>query len=137
MRAGLAFVHDWLVDYGGAERCLKSLLPTYPESPVHTLFYDPRQFKGTGISDADNGDCLGESELPGRALRVHRRREDRGQGKAARVRFRHAAERSPRSVLAVGTGAFFERVPGRPKAPGPTPRTKCEGRGCQPRRDGY
>ncbi len=46
----IAFVHDWLVDYGGAERCLEALCDEHPGAPIHTLFHDPAQFKGTGIA---------------------------------------------------------------------------------------
>jgi len=51
--SNIAFVHDWLVDYGGAERCLEAMRPSFPDAPVHTLFHDPRQFEGTGIAGAD------------------------------------------------------------------------------------
>ncbi len=46
----LAFVQDWLVDFGGAERCLEALCEAFPEAPIHTLFYDPKQFEGTAIA---------------------------------------------------------------------------------------
>lgn len=46
----LAFVQDWLVDFGGAERCLEVLCEAFPDAPVHTLFYDPKQFEGTAIA---------------------------------------------------------------------------------------
>ncbi|MCI4398402.1 MAG: glycosyltransferase [Acidobacteria bacterium] len=45
----LAFVHDWLVDFGGAERCLEAMCQEYPKSPIHTLFFDSRQFSGSAI----------------------------------------------------------------------------------------
>lgn len=45
----LAFAHDWLVDFGGAERCLESMCEEYPQSPIHTLFFDSRQFSGSAI----------------------------------------------------------------------------------------
>ncbi len=45
----LSFVHDWLVDFGGAERCLEALCAEYPEAPLHTLFFDSRQFSGSAI----------------------------------------------------------------------------------------
>ena len=46
----LAFVQDWLVDFGGAERCLEALCQEYPAAPIHTLFYDPKQFENSAIS---------------------------------------------------------------------------------------
>lgn len=45
----LAFVQDWLVDYGGAERCLDALCPEFPRAPIHCMFYDPRQFDDSHI----------------------------------------------------------------------------------------
>jgi len=49
----IAFVHDWLVDFGGAERCLEALCAEYPGAPLHTLFFDSRQFSGSAIMDRD------------------------------------------------------------------------------------
>jgi glycosyltransferase involved in cell wall biosynthesis len=46
----VAFVQDWLMDYGGAERCLDALCAEFPDAPVHTLFYDPRQFQESAIA---------------------------------------------------------------------------------------
>ncbi len=46
----LAFVQDWLVDFGGAERCLDALCPEFPHAPIHCMFYDPRQFGNSQIS---------------------------------------------------------------------------------------
>jgi glycosyltransferase involved in cell wall biosynthesis len=45
----MAFVQDWLVDFGGAERCLEALCSEYPSAPIHTLFYDSRQFSDSAI----------------------------------------------------------------------------------------
>ena len=47
----LSFVQDWLVDFGGAERCLEALCPEYPNAPIHCMFYDPRQFHDSLISN--------------------------------------------------------------------------------------
>lgn len=41
----VAFVHDFLVSYGGAERVLESLMKLYPDAPIYTLLYD-RQAMG-------------------------------------------------------------------------------------------
>jgi glycosyltransferase involved in cell wall biosynthesis len=46
----LAFVQDWLVDFGGAERCLEALCQEFPAAPIHTLFYDPKQFENSAIA---------------------------------------------------------------------------------------
>ncbi|MBU0981122.1 glycosyltransferase [Patescibacteria group bacterium] len=38
----IAFVHDFLLRLGGAERVLKVLMDMYPDAPVYTLLYDKR-----------------------------------------------------------------------------------------------
>lgn len=47
----MAFVQDWLVDFGGGERCIEAMCGAYPRAPIHTLFYDPAQFESSVISD--------------------------------------------------------------------------------------
>lgn len=37
----LAFVHDWLIEKGGAENLLSAMLSCWPSAPVYTLFHDP------------------------------------------------------------------------------------------------
>lgn len=39
----VALVHDHLVQDGGAERVLRSLMRVYPDAPIYTLLYDPRK----------------------------------------------------------------------------------------------
>lgn len=39
----IAFVHDFLLRLGGAERVLKVLMDMYPEAPVFTLLYDEKK----------------------------------------------------------------------------------------------
>lgn len=39
----VALVHDHLVQDGGAERVLRTLMRMYPKAPVYTLLYDPRK----------------------------------------------------------------------------------------------
>ena len=46
----VAFVQDWLVDFGGAERCLEAMCLAYPEAEIHALFYDSRQFEESPIA---------------------------------------------------------------------------------------
>ncbi len=36
----VAIVHDWLVNYGGAERVVEQFLKLYPEADIFTLVYD-------------------------------------------------------------------------------------------------
>ena len=37
----IAFVHDYLINYGGAEKVLEALLELYPDGPIYTSMYDP------------------------------------------------------------------------------------------------
>lgn len=39
----VALVHDFLVQYGGAERVLEALSELYPEAPIYTLLYDEKK----------------------------------------------------------------------------------------------
>ncbi|NTW30380.1 MAG: glycosyltransferase family 4 protein [Candidatus Moranbacteria bacterium] len=45
-RKKIAFVHDFLVSYGGAERVLESLIKLDAEAPIYTLLYDAELMKG-------------------------------------------------------------------------------------------
>jgi len=38
----VALFHDYLVQYGGAERVLEKFLEIYPDAPVYTLLYNPK-----------------------------------------------------------------------------------------------
>jgi glycosyltransferase involved in cell wall biosynthesis len=42
----VAIVHDFLVQYGGAERVLEVLAEMYPEAPIYTLLYDKEKMRG-------------------------------------------------------------------------------------------
>ena len=37
----VAIIHDYLNQYGGAERVLEALHELYPEAPIYTSLYDP------------------------------------------------------------------------------------------------
>jgi glycosyltransferase involved in cell wall biosynthesis len=39
----IALVHEFLTQYGGAERVLDAFLELWPEAPIHTLYYDPKK----------------------------------------------------------------------------------------------
>jgi glycosyltransferase involved in cell wall biosynthesis len=39
----VAIVHDWLVNYGGAERVVEEMLKLYPEADIYTLVYDEKK----------------------------------------------------------------------------------------------
>lgn len=41
----VALVHDYLVQYGGAERVLECLAEIFPLAPIYTLVYDEKLFK--------------------------------------------------------------------------------------------
>lgn len=42
----VALVHDFLNQYGGAERVLEVLHEIFPEAPIYTLLYDPAKMRG-------------------------------------------------------------------------------------------
>lgn len=46
MSTNIALVHDYLREYGGAERVLEAFHEIFPEAPVFTAYYNP---KGLGI----------------------------------------------------------------------------------------
>ena len=46
----VAFVHDWLAVYAGAEKVLEAALELYPDAPIYTLVYQQENFKGTRIA---------------------------------------------------------------------------------------
>ena len=39
----VAIVHDWLVNYGGAERVVEQMLALYPDADIYTLVYDKKK----------------------------------------------------------------------------------------------
>ncbi len=40
----IALVHDYIKEYGGAERVLEALTEIYPDAPIYTAFYSPNYF---------------------------------------------------------------------------------------------
>jgi glycosyltransferase involved in cell wall biosynthesis len=42
----IALVHDFLVEFGGAERVLRVLSEMFPKAPIYTLVYDRKNFPG-------------------------------------------------------------------------------------------
>ncbi len=42
----VALVHDFLVQYGGAERVLEVLAEMFPKAPIYTLLYDKEKMRG-------------------------------------------------------------------------------------------
>lgn len=49
----VALVHDWLTNFGGAERVVESFHRVFPEAPIYTILYDqtrlPKNFQGMDI----------------------------------------------------------------------------------------
>lgn len=49
----VAIVHDWLTNYGGAERVLQAICSLFPDAPIYTVVYDKKKmekyFKGKTI----------------------------------------------------------------------------------------
>lgn len=41
----VAIVHDWLTNYGGAERIVEQLLKIYPDADIYTLVYDKKKME--------------------------------------------------------------------------------------------
>jgi glycosyltransferase involved in cell wall biosynthesis len=69
MTVRVAFVHDHLVQRGGSERVLVSMLQAFPKAPVFTAFYRP-ETTYPELRDADVR-CLSLDRIPG--LRRHHR----------------------------------------------------------------
>ncbi len=42
----IALIHDYLNQYGGAERVLEALTELFPDAPIYTLIYDPKKMRG-------------------------------------------------------------------------------------------
>lgn len=47
----VALVHDYLNQYGGAERVLESFTEIFPSAPIYTLVYDPAKISSGAFSD--------------------------------------------------------------------------------------
>ncbi len=41
-----AIVHDWLTNYGGAERVLQAIADQFPDAPIYTVVYDKEKMGG-------------------------------------------------------------------------------------------
>ncbi|HYK07878.1 MAG TPA: glycosyltransferase [Candidatus Eisenbacteria bacterium] len=48
----VALVHDYIKEYGGAERVLETLHEMYPEAPIYTAFYDKKSTAYTHFKNA-------------------------------------------------------------------------------------
>jgi glycosyltransferase involved in cell wall biosynthesis len=45
----IAIVHDWIIDIGGAERCLEAIYSLYPEADIYTLVFKEESVVSLGI----------------------------------------------------------------------------------------
>ena len=65
----VALVHDFINQWGGAERVLYALHELYPQAPIFTLFYDPDLFKSqVGQNQADSLFGLDQASLQTTAM---------------------------------------------------------------------
>ena len=71
MNADIAFVHDWLVTWGGSELVLESALEVLGPAPVYALMYDRDVFSGSLIARQEIRTSFLQS-FPG-SRRNHRR----------------------------------------------------------------
>jgi glycosyltransferase involved in cell wall biosynthesis len=49
----VSLVHDWLMDFGGAESVVESLVEVFKPDDIYTLFYDKANFSSSPISKCD------------------------------------------------------------------------------------
>ena len=42
----IALAHDFLINYGGAEKVLETLMEIFPDAPVFTLLHDEEKMRG-------------------------------------------------------------------------------------------
>lgn len=47
----VAYIHDWLITFAGAEKVLEAMLETVKGDRIYTLFYNPKNFKNSKISE--------------------------------------------------------------------------------------
>lgn len=45
-KLNVVLIHDFLNQYGGAERVLEALMEIFPNAPIYTLLYDPEKMRG-------------------------------------------------------------------------------------------
>ncbi len=67
----IAIAHDFLVQYGGAERVLEVLCEMFPGAPVYSLFYDERRTQGRFRAQDVRTSFLNKVPLAGRRIGFH------------------------------------------------------------------
>lgn len=66
----VALVHDYLNEFGGAERVLLALAEMYPEAPIYTAFYKPGSQAYERLKDRDIRPSFAQ-HIPGFSARLH------------------------------------------------------------------
>ncbi|MBZ5587480.1 MAG: glycosyltransferase [Acidobacteriia bacterium] len=67
----VAIAHDFLVQYGGAERVLEVLCEMFPRSPVFSLFYDEQRTRGRFRDQEVHTSFLSRLPFAGRRIGHH------------------------------------------------------------------
>ena len=45
----IALIHDWVIELGGAEKCLQLFQQLYPQAPLYTLLYKDASLNALGF----------------------------------------------------------------------------------------
>ncbi len=67
----IAIAHDFLVQYGGAERVLEVFCEMFPNSPIYSLFYDESRTRGRFAGQEIHTSFLSRIPLAGRRIGRH------------------------------------------------------------------
>jgi glycosyltransferase involved in cell wall biosynthesis len=67
----IAIAHDFLVQYGGAERVLEVLCDMFPRAPVFSLFYDEGRTRGRFRAQEIRTSYLSQLPLAGKRIGFH------------------------------------------------------------------
>ncbi len=67
----VAIAHDFLVQYGGAERVLEVLCEMFPQAPIYSLFYDEGRTRGRFRDQDVHTSHLARLPMAGRRIGFH------------------------------------------------------------------
>ncbi len=67
----VAIAHDFLVQYGGAERVLEVLCEMFPQAPIYSLFYDESRTRGRFRSQEVRTSYLSQLPVAGKRIGFH------------------------------------------------------------------
>lgn len=61
----IALIHDWVIELGGAEKCLQLFQQLYPQAPLYTLLYKDASLNALGfdLSQVKASCCKGPGLL--------------------------------------------------------------------------